>query len=117
MWLLWVVLGLVVLAGMSGGLALGLHLLAPRMSERKRILLASGMSAFLPMSIVFGGFLSEVDLADDEFLLSFGALVVLFFMILSVCCLPPAWYTTTRLARGKNPAPQLEADEPDLIEG
>lgn len=118
MWLLWVLIALLLVAAMSGGLALGLHLVAPQMNETKRILIASGVAAALPMSIAFGGFLSEVDTADSEFFLGFAALVTSFFMVLSICCLPPAWFTTTRLAKGGGNGPALpDAEEPQLIEG
>jgi len=117
MWLLWVVLGVVVIAAMSAGLALGMHLLFPRMSERGRIIWASGLAAFLPMSLAFGGFFLEADVADDDFFIATLALVLLSFVILSVCCLPPAWWATTRLGRGQASPPQLESDDPELIEG
>jgi hypothetical protein len=117
MWLLWVVLGVVVIAAMSAGLALGMHLLFPRMSERARVIWAAGLAAFLPMSLAFGGFFLEADVADDEFFLSTLALVLLSFVILSVCCLPPAWWATTRLGRGKGDVPQVDSDDPELIEG
>lgn len=117
MWILWVVLVIALIAGMSAGLSLGMHLLFPRMAERARIIWAAGLAAFLPMSLAFGGFLLEADVAEDDFLLSFIALVLLSFVILSVCCLPPAWWATTRLGRGKGDARQLESDEPELIEG
>lgn len=117
MWVVWVLLVIVLIAGMSAGLALGMHLLMPRMAERARILWASGLAAFLPMSLAFGGFFMEAEVADDEFFLSVVALVLISFVILSVCCLPPAWWATTRLARGKDDTPELETDEPELIEG
>lgn len=117
MWLLWVLLAIIVIAAMSGGLALGMHLLLPRMTERARIIWAAAIATFLPMSLAFGGFFLEAEVADDEFLLSVVALVLLTFVILSVCCLPPAWYATTRLGRGKDEAPLIENDEPELIEG
>ncbi len=117
MWLLWVVLGIALIASMSAGLALGMHLLFPRMTERARILWAGGLAAFLPMSVAFGGFFLEAQVSDDDMFISTLALVVLSFVILSVCCLPPAWWATTRLGRGKAGAPQIESEEPDLIEG
>lgn len=119
MWLLWVVLVIALIAGMSAGLALGMHLLFPRMSERARILWASGLAAFLPMSLAFGGFFLEANVAEDDFFISTLALVLLSFVILSVCCLPPAWWATTKLGRGKDEdsAPQLEGDDPELLEG
>ena len=117
MWLLWVLLTIFLIAAMSAGLALGMHLLFPRMAARARIIWAAGLAAFLPMSLAFGGFFLEANVADDEFLLSVVALVLLTFVILSVCCLPPAWWATTRLGRGKDAAPQIEGDEPELIEG
>ena len=117
MWFLWVLLTIFLIAGMSGGLALGMHLLFPRMAERARIMWAAGIATFLPMSLAFGGFFLEAEVADDEFLLSVVALVLLTLVILTVCCLPPAWWATTRLWRGKNEAPQIESDEPELIEG
>ena len=117
MWLLWVVLAIALIAAMSGGLALGMHLLFPRMAERARILWASGLAAFLPMSLAFGGFFLEGNVSGDDFWISTMALVLLTFLILSVCCLPPAYLATTRLARGKEQASELETDEPELIEG
>lgn len=123
MWVLWVVLGIIVLAAMSAGMALGMHLLMPRWSERRRILTASALTAVLPMIIIFGGFFMEVEAADDEFFMGVTALVLLFFVILTVCALPPAWWATTRLGRGdtQTPAieetPAIEHDDPDLIEG
>ncbi|WP_120078353.1 hypothetical protein [Aurantiacibacter odishensis] len=117
MWLLWVLLTIFLIAGMSAGLALGMHLLFPRMAERARIIWAAGLAAFLPMSLAFGGFFLEANVAEDEFLLSVVALVLLTFVILSVCCLPPAWYATTRLGRGKETVPEIENDAPELIEG
>lgn len=119
MWLLWVVLVIALIAGMSAGLALGMHLLFPRMSERGRIIWASGLAAFLPMSLAFGGFFLEANVAQDDFFLSTLALVLLSFVILSTCCLPPAWWATTKLARGKDSddTPKIESDDPELIEG
>lgn len=118
MWVVWVILAIALIAAMSAGLSLGMHLLAPRMSERARILWASGLAAFLPMSLAFGGFLYETDLATQDAQLGLVALVLLTFMILSICCLPPAWWATTRLARGRNDeAPAVDHDEPELIEG
>ncbi|MFB0611174.1 hypothetical protein [Aurantiacibacter poecillastricola] len=118
MWILWVLLAILLIAAMSGGLALGMHLLFPRMAERARILWAAGLAAFLPMSLAFGGFFLEAEIAQDDFLLSLVALVLLSFLILSVCCLPPAWWATTRLGRGtKEAAPQIDSDDPELIEG
>ncbi|WP_338244398.1 hypothetical protein [Aurantiacibacter hainanensis] len=117
MWVLWVLLAIGLIAGMSAGLALGLHLLMPRIAERARILWASGLAAFLPVSLIFGGFFLEAEVADDDFYLSVLALVMLSFVILSVCCLPPAWWATTRLGRGRTDTPELESDEPELIEG
>ncbi|WAT18095.1 hypothetical protein OZN62_00530 [Aurantiacibacter sp. MUD11] len=117
MWVLWVVLAIIVLAAMSGGLSLGLHLLAPHWSERRRILTASAVTAVLPMIIVFGGFFQEADVGQDDFFLSLAALTLLFFVILSVCALPPAWWTTTRLGRGDSKPVVIEHDEPELIEG
>ena len=117
MWFLWVLLAIFLIAAMSGGLALGMHLLFPKMAERARILWAAGISALLPMSLAFGGFFLEANVAEDEFLLSVVALVLLTFVILSVCCLPPAWWATTRLGRDKGETPQIEKDEPEMIEG
>lgn len=117
MWLLWVLLAITLIAAMSGGLALGMHLLFPRMAERARILWASGLAAFLPMSLAFGGFFLEANVSDDDFFISTLALVTITFVILSVCCLPPAWWTTTRLGRDKDNTPQVESDDPELIEG
>lgn len=117
MWFLWVVLVIGVIAAMAAGLALAMHLLFPRMSARARVIWASALAAFLPMSLAFGGFFMEADVAEDDFLISTLALVVLSFVILSVCCLPPAWWATTRLARGKNEAPQLQNEDPEAIEG
>ncbi len=117
MWILWVVLTIAVIAAMSGGLALGMHLLFPNMAERARIIWAAGLAAFLPMSLAFGGFFLEANVSDDDFLLSTMALVLLAFIILSVCCLPPAYLATTRLARGQTKVPEIETDDPELIEG
>lgn len=117
MWLLWVVLGIALIAGMSAGLALGMHLLFPRMTERARILWATGLAAFLPMSLAFGGFFMEANVSGDDFWISTIALVLLSVLILSVCCLPPAYWATTSLARDKVMTPELDATEPELIEG
>ncbi len=117
MWMLYVLAGLLVLAAMSAGLALGLHLLAPGKSEARRIMLAAGITTVLPMSIAFGGFLSEVDVADSEFLLSFAALTVTTLAVFTTCCLPAAWFATTRLGRSDEALPAIETVEPELIEG
>jgi len=117
MWLLWVLLTIFLIAAMSAGLALGMHLLFPRMAQRARIIWAAGLSAFLPMSLMFGGFFLEAEVAQDDYFISVLALVILSFVILSVCCLPPAWWATTRLGGNKDQAPQLESDDPELIEG
>lgn len=117
MWMLYVLAGLVVLAAMSGGLALGMHLFAPRMSEAKRILLASATTTVLPMSIAFAGFLIEADVADDDFVISLAALLVATLALFTVCSLPAAWFTTTRLGRLDSKTPAIETVEPDLIEG
>lgn len=117
MWMVYVLAGLVVLAAMSGGLALGMHLFAPRMSEAKRILLASAITTVLPMSIAFGGFLSEADVGDSDFMISLSALLVTTLAVFTVCSLPAAWFTTTRLGRSDDGAPAIESVEPELIEG
>ncbi len=117
MWLLWVVLAIALIAGMSAGLALGMHLLFPRVTERARILWASGLAAFLPMSLAFGGFFMEANVSGDDFWISTMALVLLSFLILSVCCLPAAYWATTGLARGNDTVPEIDSDDPELIEG
>lgn len=117
MWVVWVLLTVFLIAAMSGGMALGMHLLFPRMSERARIVWASGLSAFLPMSLIFGGFFLEADVAKNDFLISVMALVLLSFLILSICCVPAAYFTTSRLGRGKDTPPAIESEEPELIEG
>lgn len=116
MWLLYAVAGIAVLAAMSAGLALGLHLVAPAMTERKRVLLAGGLATMLPMSVAFGGFFSEVELVDSEFVLGLAALIVATIAIFSVVCLPPAWLASTRLSRAKQPAPLIEDSDPELLE-
>lgn len=117
MWLLYVLAGIALIAGLSAGSALGLHLLKPDWSERKRTLVSAAIAAFLPMGIAFGGFFSEVSAFDDEFMLGLAALVVIQLLVLTICALPPAWWTTSKLSGGQ-PAPALpEAEDPHLIEG
>jgi len=117
MWLLWVLLGFFLISAMSGGLALGMHLLFPHLAERRRIIWSAGIAAFLPMSLAFGGFFSDAQVADEDFFLGMVALMLLSVIIFSVCCLPPAWWTTVRLGRRRELAPRLDTEAPELIEG
>lgn len=117
MWLAYVLAGLAALAAVSGGLSLAMHLFAPRMSEAKRIMWAAAGTTVLPMSIAFGGFLTEVDAADSEFMLAFAALLLGTLAVFAACCLPAAWFTTTRLGRSKDETPAIEVVEAELIEG
>ena len=121
MWVLYVIVALLLVAGLSAGSALALHIAAPRMALRKRIIIAALIGALLPMSVAWGGFLSEAGelLADETsgFVLGFLALLVLQFLLLATCCLPPAWYTATRLAGAKTAAIEADEDEQPLLEG
>ncbi|WP_144096486.1 hypothetical protein [Croceicoccus sediminis] len=121
MWfLIPLIIGLVLVAAFSGGLALCLHLLRPGLAKRTRILIAGGLAGFLPMSIAFGGFFSQsADLLRDggsEFALGLTALVVFQFVLWAVFTLPAAWYVTEKL--DGDDAPAIGADEETLaIEG
>lgn len=115
-WIVWAVLAIALIAAMSAGLALGLHLLKPGWSANRRALVAAGIAAFLPGSLAFGGFFSDGP-TGDEALLGFIALLVAQLAIFSICALPPAWWTSARLA-GRGAAPLLPADDaPRPIEG
>lgn len=117
MWLAYVLAGVALLAAMSGGLALAMHLFAPRMSEARRIMWAAAGTTVLPASIAVGGFLSEAEVADSDFALGFAALMLTALAVFAACCLPAAWFTTTRLARTHKGTPAIEAVTPELIEG
>ena len=56
MWVAWIFIVLAVIAALSAGMALGLHLLKPDWSERRRVLWSGTIAALLPMSVAFGGF-------------------------------------------------------------
>lgn len=121
MWLLWLIVGLALLAAFSAGLALGLRLLAPARSKRSRMLLAGGLAGFLPMSVAFAAFLfeaaDELGQGGQEFALGLLALVVLQLVLWAVVTLPAAWYVTERLA-GEDSAALYESEgAPAAIEG
>lgn len=121
MWfLIPLIIGLVLVAAFSGGLALGLHLLRPGLAKRARILIAGGLAGFLPMSIAFGGFFSEagelLSEGGSEFALGLTALVVFQFVLWAVFTLPAAWYVSEKLDGDGTPA--IGTDEESLaIEG
>ena len=122
-WIGWIGSGLALLAAMSAGIALGLHLIVPRWSERRRALVAAGIAAFLPMSLAFGGFFTESAemLAEDSdgFVLGLLALCVLQVILWAIVALPPAWFVTHRLSRADDAGDQLPGAgcEPELVEG
>ncbi len=114
-------IGLLLIAAFSGGLALCLHLLKPGMAKRVRTLLAGGLAGFLPMSIAFGGFFSQAAEmradGNDEFMLGLLALVVFQVVLWAVFALPAAWWVTEKLDRSAAPN-LIETDEETLaIEG
>lgn len=118
MWLLYVLAAVALVAGLSAGSALALYLIAPGWSERKRTLISAAIAGILPMTIVFGGFLSEAAPVDDDFMLGLTALLVIQLLVLTICALPPAWWTTSKLGQGKTDAPALpDSDDTPLIEG
>lgn len=121
MWGLWLALVLAVIAALSSGLALGLHLAVPQWSQRKRIMMAAGLAAFLPMSVAFGGFLIEEGphLLEDGQTFSLGllALLVVQVMLFAMICLPPAWFVSSRLEGDENPEPLPEPTPTPLVEG
>lgn len=107
MWPLYVLAIVLVVASMAAGIALGLHLVKPARSEKKRMLVSASIAAFLPMSLAFGGFAFEVPemIAEGDgetFVLGFTALIVTQILLLATCALPPAWFATTRLAKSKD---------------
>ena len=117
---LMVLAALLVIAGMSAGLALGLHLMAPGWSERRRSLLAAGIATGLPMSIAFGGFFTEFDMLwngeSNEFALGLLSLVLLTLVLASIVCLPGSWWVTRKLAgTGEPPAVAGDGEETELI--
>ena len=122
-WIGWIGSGLALLAAMSAGIALGLHLIVPRWSERRRALVAAGIAAFLPMSLAFGGFFTEsaemLSEDSDGFLLGLLALCVLQVILWAIVALPPAWFVTHRLSCTGSGREELSgvSCEPDLIEG
>ncbi len=113
--------GLLVLAAVSAGLALGLHLIAPRWSPARRALTAAAVAVLAPMSLAFAGFFFGAELSDrGDFALGLLALVIVTLMLLAVIGLPPAWFATARLDRskrggdatGEEPLPQTIGTEP-----
>ena len=94
---------LALLAALAGGTALGLNLLKPGWSRRRRIFAAAGFATMLPMALPFGGFLLESGIDDmSEWALGFTALVVLTAIIAAVICLPAAWWATLRVEKAQN---------------
>ena len=112
MWIIYIVIAcLLVLAALSAGFALALHLAAPRWSLRKRTLIAGAIAAFLPMSVAFGGFFyGAEDLIGDgqeDFVLGLLALILVQAILWAIICLPPAWIVGQRLSRVTAPVPEL----------
>lgn len=118
-----IVLGLCVLAAMSAGIALGLHLMAPGWTERRRIMVAAGAAILAPASIPMAGFLLEADLdSPNDFLLGLMSLLVGTGAIWAVIGLPMAWWVTRRLAPAESrtdnvPALEDDAGQPLLADG
>lgn len=118
MWLLFVLAAVLAIAGLSAGCALALHLIKPEWSESKRTLISAAVAGILPMSIVFGGFFAEAEVSGDDFMLGLGALVLMQVMVLTICALPPAWWTTNKLSKEPDALPALpESEDAPLIEG
>ena len=112
MWIIYIIAAaLLLLAALSAGFALTLHLAAPRWSLRKRSLVAGAIAAFLPMSLAFGGFFyGAEDLIGDgqeDFVLGLLALILVQAILWAIICLPPAWFVGQRLSRVAAPVPEL----------
>jgi hypothetical protein len=121
MWVAWIFIVLAVIAALSAGMALGLHLLKPDWSERRRVLWSGTIAALLPMSVAFGGFFygaeDVLSGGGEDFVIGLMALLALQVMLWAIICLPPAWLVTSRLSTGHS-APALGAPEdPDLLAG
>ncbi|WP_126665532.1 hypothetical protein [Croceibacterium ferulae] len=117
--LILVIVALVVMA-LSAGLGLGLHLVAPGWSLRKRAVVAACIASGLPMSIAFGGFLTDAgSLLEDgggDFALGLLALILTTVILAAVFCLPAAWWVSTRLAgEGTRPAVADQSEEPAAL--
>ena len=111
---------LALLGALSGGTALGLNLLRPGWSRRRRIFTAAVFATLLPMTLPFGGFLLESGIDDpNEWALGLTALIVLTAMIAAVVGLPAAWWATLRVERAEGRTPLLADDGPEqaLIAG
>ena len=109
-----ILLGLCVLAAMSAGLALGLHLMVPGWTQRRRILTAAAIAILAPASVPLAGFLLEVDLgSSEEFVLGLMALLVATGAIWAVIGLPMAWWVTRKLAPETGTAEEELALEDD----
>jgi CDP-diglyceride synthetase len=100
---------LLLLAGVSAGVALGLHLLAPRWSPARRALTAAGVAIGIPMSLAFGGFFAGAEVSEgSDYALGLLALIMLTLMLMAVVGLPAAWLTTQRLGRGASGSLPIE---------
>lgn len=116
--LILVIVALVVMA-LSAGLGLGLHLVAPGWSLRKRAVVAACIASGLPMSIAFGGFLTDADALLDgggDFALGLLALILTTVILAAVFCLPASWWVSTRLA-GESTLPAVadQSEEPAAL--
>ena len=121
MWVAWIFIVLAVIAALSAGMALGLHLLKPDWSERRRVLWSGTIAALLPMSVAFGGFFygaeDVLSGGGEDFVIGLMALVALQVMLWAIICLPPAWFVTSRLSP-KDRIPELPSfDAPELLTG
>lgn len=110
--------GLVV--ALSAGLGLGLHLLAPGWSLRKRAIAAAAIASGLPMSIAFVGVLSEAGSLLEEdgsgLMLALLALTLTTIFLAAVFCLPASWWVSRKLAGDGAPqAIEDHSDEADLL--
>lgn len=112
--------GIAIFSALSGGLALGLHLFAPRWSARKRVTVATGLSGVLPMTLPITAFLFEAAgggaVDGMEFTLALMALLLATLLISAAVCLPSAWFVSARLERRETP-PLLgdDREQPALI--
>ncbi|RPF70603.1 hypothetical protein [Aurantiacibacter spongiae] len=114
-WLLYIVAAVALVSAMAAGLALGMHLLVPGWSERRRALIASLIAGGAPMTLAFGGFFSgDIDTGED-FALGLASLVIVQLVLLAVFALPPAWWVTSRLAGPKAPRAAIDHGESELL--
>lgn len=117
--LILLIAALVVMA-LSAGLGLGLHLVASRWSLRKRAIVAACIASGLPMSIAFGGFLTDtgslLEGGGSDFALGLLALILTTLILAAVFCLPAAWWVSRKLAgESARPAVRDQSEEPELL--